>query len=115
MSDLNWQDEVRIGSANLLAAIRAARAGTCPATPMQPVKLPPDYTNATGPKPDTRIRGSMTSTEKVAALMARKKSPSEIARELDITTQKATSMIANIRKRRPPSELDVAMRAKLWW
>ncbi len=42
MSDLYWQDNIREGSDNLLAAIKAARAGTCPATPVEPVGLPKD-------------------------------------------------------------------------
>lgn len=104
------------GSANLLKAILAAKAGTCVVTPSQPVKLPMDYSNATGPKSDTRNRTGVEpgSLDQVAALMARKKGASDIAKELGITIQKATWMMAGVRKRRTPSELDIAMRAKLW-
>jgi orotate phosphoribosyltransferase-like protein len=75
-----------------------------------------DYSNATGPKPDLRVRRGVEQggIDQVAALMARKMSAGNIAKELDIPVQKATWMMAGVRKRRTPDELDIALKAKLW-
>lgn len=116
MSDRAHREAMERGSDMLLRAIRDARMGVCPATPVWPVKLPMDYSNATGPKADDRKRDGVPQggIDHVEQLMARKMKAGEIAEELGVNVQKATWMMAGVRKRRGPSDFDRRLREPLW-
>lgn len=122
MDSLSFQDHqhreaMRKSSDQLRQAILDARNGVCPATPLFPKRLPKDYSNATGPKPDTREgwdRSRRPTNERVREMMERKKSAGEIAAALKISVQKASAIMQAIRKRREPSQLEVDLKAKLW-
>jgi hypothetical protein len=104
MADKMHRDYMEKASAQLLRAILDARAGTCPATPLNPAGLPRDYSNASGPKDDTRPRWGVDSggLDQVEALMQRGKKAGEIAQAMGINVQKAVWMMKGVRNRRKP-------------
>ncbi len=105
MSDRAHREAMERGSDMLLRAIRDARRGVCPATPVWPVKLPPDWSDRVAPEPrPSRAKVPKGGIDHVEQLMARKMKAGEIAEELGVNVQKATWMMAGVRKRRGPIE-----------
>jgi hypothetical protein len=100
--DRQHRAEMEAGSDMLLMAIRPAQQGTCPATPVKPFRLPKDYTDYEGPKPDTRPRSSKQrpTSERVAEMMDAGSTPKEIAAALKCNHQKATSIMQIVRAKR---------------
>jgi hypothetical protein len=114
----NYVKDMERGSQMLLAAINAARAGTCPATPLQPVRLPPDYTKHAAiakelsEKSHFRNLGKRVPSYDRARIMLREGyTIRDIAAALKCSHQKATAMVKAIKEQKPA---DDDLRGKLW-
>jgi DNA-binding NarL/FixJ family response regulator len=109
-ADRAYRAEMEAGSDMLLKAIKAARNGTCPATPVKPYRLPKDYI---GQEANLKARGLKPITERVADLMSEGKSAREIAAALHCSRDKAARLMRAVSN--PPSA-DLAQRlaAPVW-
>lgn len=108
-------EDMRRGSDMLRDAILAHLRGTAPATRLEPVKLPPDFTGREyQPRPSRKRKVQRPTNERVKEFMDLGMSAGQIGAELNISQQKARSIMQIIRNRRSPTELDLALKAKLW-
>ena len=117
-SQRKMEDGIRRGSDMLLEAIKAARAGTCPATPLQPVKLPPDWgekaaiAKELSEKSHFRNLGKRVPSYDRARIMLREGyTIRDIAAALKCSNQKAAAMVKAIQEQKP---VDEELRGKLW-
>jgi DNA-binding NarL/FixJ family response regulator len=105
-ADSAYRAEMEAGSYMLLKAITALRNGTCPATPVKPYRLPPDWSdrvNPYGDKPKERAK-YRPSNERVIELIRQGFTAGQIAARLKISTQKATAIMAAIKLAERASE-----------
>ena len=107
MSDVEYLkrcSDQRIASANLLAAINAARNGTCPATPAQPFKLPPDSTAHRRPAEKAQAVARVeTQEEQALRLFSGGKSEKTVAREMGLANHQLVQGILRRVKASSPS------------
>lgn len=117
-SQRKMEDDIRRGTQLLGEAIRAARAGTHPATPLHPVKLPPDWgkkaeiAKELSEKSHFRNMGKKVPSYDRARIMLREGyTIRDIAAALKCSHQKATAMVKAIQEQKPADE---ELRGKLW-
>jgi hypothetical protein len=113
----NYVKDMERGSQMLLAAINAARAGTCPATPVRALRLPPDWNKRERERQLISERRTSPKDNPIfdytrARIMLREGyTIRDIAAALKCSHQKATAMVKAVKEQKPA---DDDLRGKLW-
>ena len=115
MADAQFRKEMERASNQLVQAIHWARKGYNPATPTEPMKLPPDWSSREQRAIEIRERAApRPSNERIREMMERGMRPGQIARDLKMSAQKVTWVMKAIKLQRRRDDLDEHINQSLW-
>lgn len=100
--DMMYRQQMERGSARLAEAIKWARKGYNPATPDEPMKLPPDWTNKIAPDYAKKAKHprSAPSAARVREMMERGMQANEIASVLKQSRERVEGIMRKIKLER---------------
>jgi DNA-binding NarL/FixJ family response regulator len=114
MADAQFRKEMERASDQLVRAIHWARKGYNPATPTEPMKLPPDWSSREQRVIEMKERAvPRPSNERIREMMERGMKPGEIARELKMSAQKVTWVMKAIKLQRRRDDFEERLNQQL--